>query len=71
MKMLSLAIGGAGVLVLVFGVVLRLLQIQTVMGVTAGGFVRGATALFLLTLVVMVYDRWYAGEGRKLPPANP
>lgn len=61
MKMLSAAIGGLGAVALLAGVVVKLLSIQSVMGTSAGGFVRGATALCLLALVVMVYDHWYAG----------
>ena len=40
------------------------------MGITPGGFVRGATALYLLALVVMVYDRWYGCPGTNPPPAK-
>jgi hypothetical protein len=39
-------------------------------GTTPGGFVRGATALFLLTLVVMVYDHWYSPPASKPPEAK-
>lgn len=58
MKTLPLAIGGLGVLALVMGLVAKMLA-SGILGVSPAGYVRGASALFLLTLVVMVYDRWY------------
>ena len=70
MKMLSVAVGGLGVLALGLAIVGRLIGIQTMMGITPGGFVRGATALYLLALVVMVYDRWYGCPGTNPPPAK-
>ena len=71
MKMLSVAVGGLGVLTLLLGTVGKLIGIQQMMGITPGGFVRGATALFLLTLVVMAYDRMYGCTETKPPEAKP
>jgi hypothetical protein len=69
MKMISASIGGLGSLALLVGIVAKLLNINAIVGITAGGYVRGATALFLLTLVVMVYDRLYGCCGSK--PTEP
>lgn len=71
MKMISVSIGGLGVLALLLGIAGRLFALQTMMGITPGGFVRGATALFLLTLVVMAYDRVYGCCESKPPEAKP
>ena len=70
MKMLPVTIGGLGAAALLLGVLGRLLNIQTMVGTTPGGFVRGATALFLLTLVVMVYDHWYSPPASRPPEAK-
>ena len=70
MKMLPVAIGGLGAAALLLGVAGRLLNIQNLAGTTPGGFVRGATALFLLSLVVMVYDHWYSPTAPKPPGAG-
>ena len=64
-------LAGLGVVALLLGIVGKLLSIQEMMGITPGGFVRGATALFLLTLVVMAYDRVYGCCETKPPETKP
>ncbi|MBI4625264.1 MAG: hypothetical protein HY736_18845 [Verrucomicrobia bacterium] len=70
MKMLSVAVGGLGVLALILAIVERLFGFQ-IMGVPPTGLIRGATALYLLALLIMVYDRWYCGASSTTPPAKP
>ncbi len=50
------ALGGIAATILAFIVVLTQ---KYLMGVTGAGYLRGASVLFLLSLVIMVYDRAY------------
>jgi hypothetical protein len=59
MKMLSATVGGLGVLALIESLVGKFLGHPVMMGVSAGGYLRGASTLFLLALVVMAYGRCY------------
>ena len=58
MKMLSLLVAGLGVLALLLAIVERLFGFQ-LMGIVPTSLIRGASSLFLLALVIMVYGRWY------------
>jgi hypothetical protein len=58
MKMVSVAVAGAGVLALVLAIVERLLSFQ-LMSVAAGSYLRLAETLFLLALVLMCYGKCY------------
>ena len=69
MKMLSLTVTGLGVLALILANVGLCLGHSVIMGVSSGGLVRGASALFLLALVIMVYGRCYCCNTP--PPAQP
>ena len=70
MKMLSVAVAGAGVVALVLGIAGLLLHHQEICRVTPGGYVRGASALYLLALVIMAYGRCYCTASNP-PPAKP
>ena len=59
MKMLSVIVSGLGVLALILAIVGRFLSLPVTMGMSPTGLVRGASALFLLALVVMAYGRSY------------
>lgn len=69
MKMLSVAVGGLGVLALVLAIVERLAGFQ-IMGIPPTGLIRGASSLYLLALVIMVYDRWYCAAASTPPAAK-
>lgn len=58
MKMLSIVAAAAGVIALLLAVIVVLAH-SYILGVTGAGYLRGATALFLLALVIMGYDRCY------------
>jgi hypothetical protein len=58
MKIVSASVAGVGVLALVLAVVERLFTFQ-LLATTPGGFLRLATALFLLALVAMCYGKCY------------
>ena len=58
MKMVSIAVAGLGVLSLVMGIVGKFVA-HPILDVSPGGYLRFATALYLLALVVMAYDRCY------------
>jgi len=51
-----IAIGGIAVLILAC---LNLLTHSSLLGVTRAGYLRGASTLFLLTLVIIAIDRSY------------
>ena len=68
MKCLSLTVTGLGVLALIMAVVGRLISPSVLMGMSASGLIRGASALFLLALVTMTYGHWYCGNPP--PPAK-
>ena len=59
MKCLSLTVTGLGVLALILVVVGRFAIPAVMMGMSPGGLLRGATALFLLALVIIAYGRCY------------
>ena len=67
MKMASIVAAGLGVLALVLAIIDRLLS-TLIMGVLARGYLALATALFLLALVIMAYDRCYGCT--KPPPSS-
>jgi hypothetical protein len=58
MKILSICVAVLGVVALVIAVIGALAN-TTVLNVTRAGYLRGATALFLLALVIIVYDKCY------------
>jgi hypothetical protein len=58
MKILSLVVTIGGIIVLFLAIIEVLANIR-IMGVTGAGFLRGAMSLFLLALVIMVYDKFY------------
>jgi hypothetical protein len=68
MKCLSLTVTGLGVLALILAIVSRFSGIL-MMGVAPGSLIRGASALFLLALVIMAYGRCYCCNTP--PPAAP
>lgn len=59
MKILSLVVTTGGVIAVVLAIIEVLASTGSIMGVTGAGFLRGATSLFLLALVVMAYDKFY------------
>ncbi len=65
MKTASLAVAAVGVLALLMGMVERVLHF-TLLGAAPRGFLGLATALFLLALVLIEYDRAYGAE-KKAP----
>ena len=69
MKYLSLTVTGLGVLALILANVGLCLGHSAIMGVRPGGLVQGASALFLLALVIMAYGRCYCCNTP--PPAKP
>lgn len=66
MKTASLVVAGLGVLSFVVGI-LEWLSAQIIFRVSMGGYLRGATALFLLALVIMVYDHVYCRKSNSAP----
>ena len=58
MKMVSIAVAGAGVIALVLAVAEKLCTFQ-VLGGAPSSYLRFSEALFLLALVVMCYGRCY------------
>jgi hypothetical protein len=66
MKMASIVVAGLGVLALVLGLVDRLFQAQ-ILHLTSGGYLRGATVLYLLALVIMVFDHNYCTKSEAAP----
>ena len=58
MKILSIVAAVGGVVALLLAVIVVLAQ-SYILGVTGAGYLRAATALFLLALVIMGYDRCY------------
>jgi hypothetical protein len=69
MKILSVAVSGLGVLALVLGVVGHFFGHPQILSVSPGWYVRGASALFLLALVIMAYGRCYCCNTP--PPPRP
>ncbi len=63
MKILSGVVAVLGAISIVLAIVVLLAHIR-IMGVTGAGFLRGATALLLLSLAVMVYDKLYIQKNR-------
>ena len=70
MKMASIVVAGLGLLALVFGIVEWFLQIS-LFGVRMGGYVQGAIALWMLALVIMVFDRNYCRKSEVPPTTKP
>lgn len=70
MKTLSLVVTGLGLLSFVLGLIDWLSRLM-IFGVSKGGYLRGATALFVLALVFMVYDHLYCRKSGDLPAAKP
>jgi len=70
MKNVSAAVAGLGILALILAIVGRLFGI-TMMGVAPGSLLRGASALYLLALVIMVYGKWYYCTEATPPPPKP
>jgi len=68
MKMASIVVAGLGVLALVLGIIAWGLFPASILHVGMGGYVRGATALFLLAVVIMVFDHNYCKKS-DTPPA--
>jgi hypothetical protein len=58
MKLVAFLIALSGVIALILAF-LNLLTHSAIMGVTRTGYIRGASSLFLLTLVVIAIDRSY------------
>ena len=58
MKILSTIVTVIGVIALLLAVLGMLLK-TPFFNVTSGGYIRGATALYLLSLVLMCHDRLY------------
>ena len=58
MKILSGVVAVLGVIAIVLAIVVVLAH-TPIMGVTGAGFLRGATTLLLLSLVIMAYDKLY------------
>lgn len=58
MKMISIAVAGLGVLALILAIVERLAGFQ-VMGLAPMSLLRGAMTLYLLALVLMMYEKVY------------
>lgn len=59
MKMASLVVSLLGVLALVLGVVEWLCPSVQILHLTPSGYLRGATALYLLAIVIMLFGRTY------------
>jgi hypothetical protein len=70
MKMLSTVVSGLGVLALIVAIVERLAGFQ-LLGIPPSGLIRGASALYLLALVIMVHDRCYCCAASTPPPPKP
>lgn len=58
MKTLVIIVSALGILAIGFAFLVILFNIR-LLGVTGAGFLRGATALFLLSLVMMKFDKRY------------
>ena len=54
MRNLSIVVAVAGVIALVFAVVEALFNVS-ILGITSAGYLRGATAVFLLALICIGY----------------
>jgi len=58
MKIIAFCIAIGGVVALILAC-LNLITHSTILNVTRAGFLRGASTLFLLTLVIIALDRHY------------
>jgi hypothetical protein len=65
MKMISITVAGLGVLALILAIVERLGGFQ-IMGLAPISLLRGAMTLYLLALVLMIYEKVYGA-----PAASP
>jgi hypothetical protein len=70
MKMISCVVSVLGILAVVLGIGEWLFSVQ-VFHLTPAGYVRGATALFLMALVIMAYGRCYCTKCDKAPETKP
>ena len=58
MRMVSLIVALAGIVVLALAV-LSVLMPLNILGIQPGGFLRGTVSLFLLAITIMVFDKAY------------
>jgi hypothetical protein len=65
MKTIAISVAGLGVLALLVALLEKLAGFQ-LLGMLPSTWLKGASTLYLLALVVMIYDRCYGG-----PPAAP
>jgi len=61
MKILSGVVAVLGVIAIVLAII-NVLAHTAIMGITGAGFLRGATTLLLLALVIMAYDKLYLAK---------
>ncbi len=59
MKILSIIVALGGVVALVFSII-DIFAHTYILGVTGAGYLRGASALFLLALVIIAYDKCFS-----------
>ena len=69
MKMASVVVSGLGILALVVGIVEHLTKLE-LLSVSPGGYLRGATALYLLAVVIMIFDHNYCKQPDAAAPAT-
>ncbi len=60
MRIVSLIIAAAGVIVFILAVLSVLVPLQ--LGVTPGGLLRGTVSLFLMAITFIVFDKAYPGK---------
>ena len=58
MKFISVIVVIAGIVVFILAVISALFHVA-IPPATAGGYIRGSSSLFLLALVIMIFDRFY------------
>ncbi len=58
MKIAAIIAAAAGLIALILSVIV-ILSHNYILGITGAGFLRGATALYLLALVIIALDRVY------------
>ena len=67
MKMISITVAGLGVLALILAIVERLGGFQ-IMGLAPISLLRGAMTLYLLALVLMIYEKVYGSPAASTKP---
>ena len=67
MKLLAFAAAVLGILAQILALIFVLFNTPN-LGVTGAGYLRGASSLFLLALVVMIFDHLYLKK--KYPPPS-